>query len=291
VLIYKFRIPYLQSGWTVQYKGQSGRVSASGRILVDAETLQLSRLEISAGDIPPDLPIASLKTSIDYAPMEIEGRTAVMPQHAESLLTELSDVVLRNNVEISHCRSFGVESKVSFDDTVVSAARGPGWQELRQLPGGLKVSIRLTTPIQSRTGKVGNPIQGVLASAVMRDGKILLPRGAVVQGRIRRLESYSDPVPHRIVGLEFDRIELEGTTFELFARLRRAQPMPGFSWFLTDAKASERSTPRGGSVYGASTTNYRTGDIPGVGTFFVAGEDFRIPAGWTTTWETMELTH
>jgi hypothetical protein len=62
----------------------------------------------------------------------------------------------------------------------------------------------------------------------VRDGgKAIVPQGAVVHGRLVRLERSAQPFDHYVVGLEFHTLETGDTSFDLFATMQDAGPAPG----------------------------------------------------------------
>jgi hypothetical protein len=57
---------------------------------------------------------------------------------------------------------------------------------------------------------VGDRITASIEAPVSNHGAVLIPKGALLLGRIRRLERQSDLRPHYLVGLEFTDIEFLG---------------------------------------------------------------------------------
>jgi hypothetical protein len=47
--------------------------------------------------------------------------------------------------------------------------------------------------------------------------------------------------------------------------------------------------PGNPAVYEASTETFSTVPIPGVGTFYMEGKQFKVPEGTRVTWKTVEL--
>jgi hypothetical protein len=63
------------------------------------------------------------------------------------------------------------------------------------LPTGTPLKVKLETTTSTFSSHVGDPFQGRLLDAVVVDGKTLLPAGAVVEGRVTKLNE-----PRRIKG-------------------------------------------------------------------------------------------
>jgi hypothetical protein len=63
------------------------------------------------------------------------------------------------------------------------------------VPEGTPLKVKLETTISTFSNKVGDPFQGKISEPVMVDGKALIPAGAVVEGRVTKLNE-----PRRIKG-------------------------------------------------------------------------------------------
>jgi hypothetical protein len=164
----------------------------------------------------------------------------------------------RNRIEFSNCRKYQAESTLSFQE---ARPGPPAPKPLAQfeLPAGLSFTIQLQTPIDSDKAQVGGLITATLQSEVRHRGQSLVPKGALLKGRIRRLEKYSAPAPHFIVGLEFSELEFDGRSARFFGQLKRVAPVPGLS------------------------------SAPGPATFFfMQGTRFRLPQGLQMLWQTIK---
>ena len=153
------------------------------------------------------------------------------------------------------------------------------------IPALLPVTVRLTTP-STEGNAVGTLIEGEIEGAVRRNGKIVLADGAVVRGRIRRLQRFENG-RHFIVGLEFTEVEGNGGPQRFYADLLSIDKRPGFRPTL-----SRRIFVRGASVgsgYGPATEEITLHELPGVASFFVEGTTLAIPSGFRTFWRTRGL--
>ena len=113
-LRYDFEVPVTASGYTVQSWGGTATVGTRGWFWVDAETLDLSRIEEHAADIPPALGLRDVETIIDYAWMHIGASDVLLPQFAEMTVTDYSGAQRKNKIEFSGCREYGSESVIRF---------------------------------------------------------------------------------------------------------------------------------------------------------------------------------
>jgi hypothetical protein len=63
------------------------------------------------------------------------------------------------------------------------------------VPEGTSLKVKLETTISTFSSKVGDPFQGKISEPVMVDGKALIPAGAIVEGRVTKLNE-----PRRVKG-------------------------------------------------------------------------------------------
>ena len=290
-LRWDYRIPYYLSGWTVRTQSASGRVSATGAFWVDAESLDLLRIETNAAEIPPDLPITAVKNTLEYARVRIASGDLLLPQSAELILTEVTGQESRNRIEFSHCREFGANSMLTFEppSTATPATPAVHVDEI-SLPPGLRLPVRLAHAIESQSAAVGDAISANVESRVEQKGTTGIPKGAVLRGRIRRFERDSTPTDHYIVGLEFTDLEFPGYHARFFGDMESVDTLPDLQWLLSTSRTKTLEFGlRGGFMTSSETEVYRAIPIPGVSTFFMEAARFRLPEGLHMTWRTVSV--
>lgn len=289
-LRWDYTIPLLSSGMNLGYGTMIDRVSMQGSFWADPETLDLLRLDVHVGDIPPELPYVSGVSTVDYGRIRIGGTEVLLPQSAEVVLRMKSDSSDRNEIQFSQCRGFEAESQLHFEVGANSEASPPAESakfEEFELPPGVQLSLRLNQAIDSATAKEGDAIEATVEGDVRRKRDVVIPAGAIARGRIRRLETYDQPRRFFIVGLEFTEIEFDRKRAVFTGSLDRVDASPKITWFLGSSKNRSVTDLTGVTD---STTNERihTADLPGVGTFFVDGQHFQLPAGFHMMWRAVE---
>jgi type IV secretory pathway VirB10-like protein len=78
-----------------------------------------------------------------------------------------------------------------------------------QVPGGTPIVVALSSALSSKTAKTGDTFEATVASNVVAEGRVAVPAGTRVTGKIVQVTSGSraiGAVP--VLGLEFDRLEL-----------------------------------------------------------------------------------
>lgn len=292
-LRYNYTLPLYGYRSRVTLSTSAGDVSLKGSFWADAETFEMLRLESESDGIPPTLPLAWMRSRIDYGRMTVHGRQVWFPQSAEMGLAELSGQETRNRIEFSHCRAYSGESKLSFGEPALRNEAAAAPVERVELPAGVVLELRLETAIDSAKVRVGDAVTARLASDAVHKKKVLIPAGAVVTGRLRRLERSDEIKPHFVVGLEFAIIETGLTKARFYGELESVQQVAGLARSL--AMGSTKSANFSGGMVvqsfrletgSATTLNFR--EIAGVGSFYMVGTQFTLPQGLKMVWKTLE---
>jgi hypothetical protein len=293
-----FRVPLLSSLYSITTPSGSAVVSMKGTFWADPATFDLIRLEVRADEIPPLLEITDAITTMEYARTRIGQADVLLPQTGELRLLGTSGEESLDRIEFTHCRSFQTETSISFaePDALLGPAKAataepnraaPPVARALPFPAGLTVTVALDAPVTDRAA-VGELIEGHVAGNAIFHGKTVIPNGAAVHGRIRRMEHYGDMGGYFTLGFEFTEIEAGGASTRFFANLDSAGPLPGFEWMISTETTQTLQTMRG-QVSQSTTENVRPPALPGVGMFFMRGAHFEIPKGWKMVWKTQAL--
>src|ERR1051326_2444146 len=116
-IVYEYTIKkeYSQLTLSLQDTGARAVVGSRGRVWVDRELDRVLRFEQMATEIPPDFPIISASSLIDYDWVLINEHKYLLPSHSEILLTTVSPKFVlqsRNDVRFRSYQKFGAELKV-----------------------------------------------------------------------------------------------------------------------------------------------------------------------------------
>jgi hypothetical protein len=216
---YDFRVPLLQSGYRLRVNEREALVGYHGSFYSDAETLDVLRLEIAADDIPASLGLISATERMDYARIAIGSQDFLLPAESELTLVDPTGLESRNHVRFTACRQFAGESVLTFNDPDFADARVSAAppEEIAQ-PADLSVSLALLQDIDPYTAAGGDAVRAELRSDLKSNGQVLMPKGAVAEGRITRVEIYSD---HIVLGLTFTDLNAPGRHMRLHVKLSR----------------------------------------------------------------------
>jgi hypothetical protein len=297
---YDYRVPVMVAGWNIHSAAVSGQVGMKGSFWADPDSLDLLRLKVQADDIPPTLDVADATILIEYSRTRIGDADVLLPQSGELRLRHTTGAEGRNLMDYTHCRSFQAQSSLNFGEPVESSAAAtstaaastaaassapiglppsaaPPPRGVQTLPPGIAFAVKLTAPIGD-TDNIGTSIAGRVAADVVLKRKVLVPEGALVTGRIRRLERSEQSGGYCTVGIEFMEVHSGDSSYRFYAELQDLDARPDIGWLLLDNGAiavtrDRRSLP----------------NLPGVATFFVLGSHFSLPEGFRTMWKTLHF--
>jgi hypothetical protein len=279
---YDFRLPRSVNKHHVSLPLGDGMIGEEGSFWADPKSLELLRMDSRAVEIPFSLPLDRLEISIEYVPTRIGELEVMLPDHAGARLLESSGEENYDRFDFSHCRAYHTSSSIRYDPPSPPTAETPSVAtpapaETR-IPALLMVAIDLKTPITEHD-IVGSLIEARVAAAVRHKGKVLIPEGAPVRGRIRRLERFTEGVRFA-VGLEFIEVEVRGEPVRFYADLLGIEKRTGVG-----KTVPEILQDRGRPIRSELTLP----ELPGVASFFVTGSSFTLPAGFRTVWRTRGL--
>ncbi len=277
---YDYRIPQMLSGYQIRIGPNQAFVEYHGSFWVDADTLDLIRLEVRADNPPPSLNLAEASETMEYQRARIGGSDFLLPESSELVMIDLLGNESRNQTRLSACRQYAGESKLSFAEPasdVAAPAPTPQAKPIR-LPAGLTVEVRLQTPIQSGRSATGDPVTALVGRDVKKDGEIVAPKGAVLTGRITRLEKRKGEQDYYVVGLDFSTIEFDNRSGEFRASLQ-------------DSGLAQNSRSGPGRWQGAPRRQMMDDEIPDAdpasgSVFVVRSSHVALPRGHSMLWRT-----
>jgi len=226
-LRYDYEVPWDNSSYRIRNPPHEEVVPFRGSFLVDAETLDLLRLEVTSDEIPPELGLDRVSTTLEYERAKIGALECLLPKSSELTLVALDGSESRNRTKLGDCRQYTTESKLSFEappaDTTVPVESA----EPPDLQARMTMELSLESDIALATAGVGDPLRAVLVRP-LRDGeRVLAPAGSVALGNIVRLEKQGQPFDHYEIALEFHTLETGQGRYEYLATMTDAGPATG----------------------------------------------------------------
>jgi hypothetical protein len=129
--VLSFRIDAKNSSYRLVASGNRGSnvtatVGEHGLVYIDRETRDVIRLDSQADSIRGDFPVAAATHTLDYGPVEVGGRSFLLPLHAETrMMLRDRRALKRNEIEFSDYRKFTGETSISFGDPVEEGPAAP----------------------------------------------------------------------------------------------------------------------------------------------------------------------
>lgn len=290
---YVYVVPRTKTGYFLRTEYGSATVGYHGFVCVDAQTLDLLRLEVTADDLPPGLGLKNVFDSIDYRRLRVGDSDFLLPVSSGVQTVYYTGGVTRNRTQFSGCRQFVGESAISFGEAQpLTALAAPRKAAEVALAPGLSLDLRLEAEIDSLAAAIGDPVTARVASDVKKDGEVVVPKGALVFGRITVFESgsprssffpgapSSGGVPFHTIGLRFFTLEFADSRAKFTARLADLGPAIGF---VSPQAASQLSGAPGRQMM---ILIQLSKPLTGLGVFNVAGERVRLPRGFRMLWQT-----
>jgi hypothetical protein len=280
---YDFRLPRTQLGMEISIPGGNGTVGEEGSFWADPSTLDLVRLVARVTEIPAYLPLTSAEYSVNYAHTRVGEFDALLAQQGDLELRPANGIEDYDHFDFTHCRAFESKSEIRFDapdsgpgnPPSAASSRAVARAQETSLRALLLVTIQLTSPVTDRDA-VGKLIEARIAGDVRSKGKVVIEDGALVHGRIRRLDRYPGQA-HFAVGLEFTELETHDGPIRFYADLLRLEKRAGFRPALHEIVRMRNAD---------ALVEIKLPELPGVASFFVDGKTFVLPAGFQTVWRT-----
>lgn len=233
-LRWDYVVPQNLSGFNIQTRGGAQAVVGyHGSIWIDAQSMDLARLEVYADDIPPKLEIISAMDAVEYKRVKLGEEEFLLPSLSELQMTDTGGFENRNRTTFSACRQYTGESKISFEDPAPDAKTTEAVRTLN-IPGGLSFETSLETPI-TETSAVGDPVTVILKKAAKLGDGLVAPKGAFVHGRITHLRRVQGGQPGWTVGMRIFDMEWPGTEAKV-----RGRVLDSPSVFVMSQTASRR---------------------------------------------------
>lgn len=272
---FDYSVPRLTSGYRMRVRPAEAFVGYEGSFWVNPETLDLEKLTLNVNDIPQTLPVQGSTQTLFYARARIGEQDYLLAKSADMSITDTSGNESRNRTTFSNCRQYAIESVIRFDDVPDDPKAMVRAPERVVLPRDLDIGVQLETPVIGGSSAVGDPLRGVVVSDVKLKKDVFVPKGAVVKGRLVRMQRVQiNGYVYWQAGLRFDRIEFGNRFVDLEAALD-----PSLSGGLSASRNPSRD-----SFVMLREANL---DDPRTGILYLRGDQGKVAAGTRLYWRTL----
>ena len=215
---YDYCVPQERSRYTITQNGVSAGVGFHGSFWADPETLDLTRVELDADKIPREFKRRSVKIGIDYGLVAVGTGNFLLPQLTDASTVTDRKMENRTTTRFSQCRQFLAESSISFEEKSVDQAAKPN-EARAALPAGTILEATLATPILRKTAAIGDLVQAEVRKEIRSRNGVVVPQGAIVEGRIVLLEARGSRQPADALAVRFTKVRFGTSEVSLRARL------------------------------------------------------------------------
>lgn len=152
VYVYSYRVDQAHSKWQLYWEpGRPGEQHMipgySGSVVVNAETHEVLRIWLVAEDIPPDFPIHSATSTLDYDWAKIAEQAYLLPSSAIMQMRD-SQKLSQNEITFRGYRRFSAEAVLKFGDIPEEAPGKPEPPGQPTTPPGLGKPPAAKPPIK-----------------------------------------------------------------------------------------------------------------------------------------------
>jgi len=214
LLEYSFHVSRAQSSYRIKARGLWMPTGYSGLLFIDANTGELAGLHLRSDELSADTELCETQATLTFGKTPLGGIDYLLPASAMLRFIGRDGTADENHVEFASCREYRGEATLHFGDAPQTHA-DPSPSLV--LPPGLPVSVELETPIRKEEVAAGDRITGRLAASI-RDAaqNVLIPAGALVEGRIMRAEIRYPESVRFTVALRWESIEVNGAQIPVF---------------------------------------------------------------------------
>jgi hypothetical protein len=218
---FAFDVPVADSHYKIKMGTEWKSTAYSGVFEADANEGGLSWLELKTAVLPPAAGACQTTTRIQLGRTAIGAGKFLVTTGARQQFEITDGGRVVNNIEFSGCREYLGESSIRFetDGSSHSEAAVEKKSPPADIPPGLRFSLELRNPLDTANGAAGDRFTARLDSAIRNYlGDTFAPRGAAVEGRILRVQTYYGKAPESIFVLRPESVEVRGVKIRLTAR-------------------------------------------------------------------------
>jgi hypothetical protein len=217
IVRFRFQVSLEKSRYAIQTGTKPVTVPYRGYFEADAATFAPLTLEVEGVDLPAGLKLRSASEIMRYGQARIGDTDFLLPIGSELVMIAATGHESRNRTSFEQCRQYAGESTVRFDVVDGDSAAGPSAAPI-DVPTGVSLEAMLRDRIAYATAARGDPVYAVVSGDVKRGGHVIVPKGAVVVGRITRVMSYSvRSSVYFTIGVRFHAIEFGARSGEFSA--------------------------------------------------------------------------
>jgi hypothetical protein len=267
---FTYHVPLGSSHYQVKSGSNWVAMEFAGAFWLDSTTLDLKRLSVQATELPRQIGACQAETTVDYQKVHVGTGEFLLPRQSSLRLVMEDESETQSTAVYSGCREYVGKSTIRFDQAPAAGETKSAEVPATPLPEGLPLSLTLTSPIDTNTAAAGEIVTAKVRKPVRAPQSkiVLVPAGAVVQGRIIQMQHWLNKPRHFTISILLERLEVGGLSRPLYAKIDTYSDLFGST---TIAR-----TPVGLSPLAAAFL------------FMTNKNRYRVPAGYKSNWVTVD---
>lgn len=222
---YSYDVPLASSHYEIKTEARRfERAAYEGSMFVETQTGDLRRLIIRVQRPPSGTGVMRAQVDTRYESQPTGAGPRLVPSEStlSILLTGGGEAI--NRTSYRGCRLFSSDSTLRFGTPAKTAPEPEQPAAPSRLPAGLPVRSTVLTTIDSRTASAGDLFQARLVDPIRQGKQTLVPKGALLYGRLEEVEQrYSPRISVHLV-LRFSAVEFDGRSVPIALEARPAIP-------------------------------------------------------------------
>ena len=208
VAVFQYTLPKSESKFDTETDTGPVVLGYHGEFTVDPVNHSLQKFTVIAEEreVPESAHFCSLHLDTRYEMVNLDGNGFRLPATVEMTLLDRNREIKHTSTTYQACRQFLAESQLRFDDSPASSALATPHQ-LKELPPGLKVAIRIMSDTNPANSWGGDPVTGELSDNLTDEhGTVLAAKGTPVKGRLLRMEAFFKLQRSYAATIQFDQV-------------------------------------------------------------------------------------
>jgi len=217
---FAFDVPVAKSHYKVKVGTDWMATAYTGEFEADAVAGELSWLQVKTAVMPSAAGTCQTTTRMNLGRTAIGAGKFLVTTGARQVFEMTDGTRVVNNIEFSSCREYLGESNIRFetDAALRTETAAPKKNPPAEIPPGLKFSIELRHALDTATSAAGDRFTARLATPIRYGfGYTVAPKGAPVEGRLLRVQSYYGNPKESIFVLRIESVEVRGVKMPLTA--------------------------------------------------------------------------
>jgi len=201
LLEYSFRVAQRDSHYWVKTHDSWVASGYSGSIFVEPRSGGVVRLRVEIDDPPLATGICQTAATLDFGTAPTGAAPFLLPAETRQEFLYPGGIEAENTMDFAACREYRGESAISFGPPASGLTGETGKNVEAQSTGkilrvdaGLAFTLELLERIDTDVAAAGDGFRARLAGALRdKKHKTLAPAGSIVEGRLRRVQSFVSP--------------------------------------------------------------------------------------------------